>query len=102
MKSCQVATIPCRVCVLFSPFPVESKIVKQVPAAPAHSTELADNIAAAIRGQEDRIKKQAAAALAPRHGLFVLGKDLAAAFDAVERIDGNAYCILFSRMLSGS
>jgi len=76
--------------------------IKHVPAAPAHSTELADNIAAAIRGQEERIKKQAAAALAPRHGLFVIGKDLPAAFDAVERIDGNAYCILFSRMLSGS
>ncbi|HXV99553.1 MAG TPA: class II aldolase/adducin family protein [Anaerolineae bacterium] len=76
--------------------------IKHVPAAPAHSQELADGIAALLQGQEERIKKQAAAALAPRHGIFVLGKDLPAAFDAVERIDGNAYCILFSKMLSHS
>jgi L-fuculose-phosphate aldolase len=76
--------------------------IKHVPAAPAHSQELADSIAALLQGQEERIKKQAAAALAPRHGIFVLGKDLPAAFDAVERIDGNAYCILFSRILSHS
>ena len=76
--------------------------IKQVPAAPAHSVELAEYIAAAIRGQEERIQKQAAAVLAPRHGLFAIGKDLPSTFDAVERIDGNAYCILFSRLLSDS
>lgn len=73
--------------------------INHVPAAPAHSAELAESIATALRGQEERIKKQAAAVMAPRHGLFVLGKDLPAAFDAVERIDGNAYCILFSQIL---
>jgi ribulose-5-phosphate 4-epimerase/fuculose-1-phosphate aldolase len=33
--------------------------------------------------------------------LFVIGKDLDAAFDSVERIDTNAYCILMSRLLPG-
>jgi L-fuculose-phosphate aldolase len=66
--------------------------------APAHSQDLADNIANALRGQEDRIRKHAAAALAPWHGLFLMGKDLNAAFDAVERIDTNAYCILMSQL----
>lgn len=69
--------------------------------APAHSNSLADFIAQVIQGQEDRIRTQAAAALAAYHGLFVLGKDLDAAFDAAERIDVNAYCILMSRMLPG-
>lgn len=69
--------------------------------APAHSSDLAGFVAELIRGQEARIRKQAAAVLAPYHGLFVLGKDLDAAFDATERIDVNARCILFSRLLPG-
>ena len=69
--------------------------------APAHSNDLAESIAEVIRGQEERIRKQAAGVLAPWHGLFVLGKDLDAAFDAAERIDVNARCILLSRLLPG-
>ena len=70
--------------------------------APAHSSSLAEFIAAVIQGQEARIRTQAAAALAPWHGLFVIGKDLDAAFDAAERIEVNARCILMSQMLPGS
>jgi L-fuculose-phosphate aldolase len=70
-----------------------------VEYAPAHTQNLADNIANAIRGNEARIEKQAAAAIAPWHGLFVMGKDLDAAFDAVERIDNNAYIILMAQTL---
>ena len=69
--------------------------------APAHSGDLAAFIIDGLRGQESRIQKQAAAVLAPWHGLFVLGKDLDAAFDAAERIDTNARCILMSRLLPG-
>ena len=38
--------------------------------------------------------------IAPWHGLFVVGKDIDAAFDLTERIDTNAYCILMGRLLS--
>jgi L-fuculose-phosphate aldolase len=69
--------------------------------APAHSDALAENIADGLRGQEAVIRKQAAAVIVPWHGLFVLGKDLEAAFDAAERIEVNAQCILFSRLLPG-
>lgn len=69
--------------------------------APAHSNDLAEFIAGQLRGQEERIRKQAACVLAPFHGLFVVGKDLDAAFDAAERIDTNARCILLSRLLPG-
>jgi L-fuculose-phosphate aldolase len=68
-----------------------------VDFAPSHTANLAENIAGAMRGQEERIRKHAAAAIAPWHGLFVMGKDLDAAFDAVERIDTNAYCILMGQ-----
>jgi ribose 5-phosphate isomerase B len=67
--------------------------------APAHSEKLADRIAAAMQGKEEAIRKYAVAVMAPWHGLFVIGKDLDAAFDLTERIDTNAYCILMSRLL---
>jgi L-fuculose-phosphate aldolase len=76
--------------------------VKLVPFAPAHSAQLAENVAEALRGQTARIQKQAAAVIAPWHGLFVLGKDLDAAFDAAERIDVNAHCVLLARTLVGA
>jgi L-fuculose-phosphate aldolase len=75
--------------------------VKVCAYAPAHSPRLAENIVEVMRGQEARVRKQAAAVLAPWHGLFVLGKDLDAAIDAAERIDINARCILFARLLEG-
>lgn len=73
--------------------------VQVIPYAPAGSMQLAENIAEALRGQEARVRRQAAAVLAPWHGLFVLGKDLDAAVDAVERIEVNARCILLGRLL---
>lgn len=76
--------------------------VKCVDYAPAHSQDLADNVAAAIRGQETRIQKQAAGVIAPWHGIFLIGKDLDAAFDAVERFDTNARAILMAQSLGGT
>jgi ribose 5-phosphate isomerase B len=67
--------------------------------APAHSEKLADAIVEVVKGKDDYIRKYATAVLAPWHGLFVIGKDLDAAFDLTERIDTNAYCILMSRLL---
>ena len=67
--------------------------------APAHSEKLADFIAEAMQGKDEAIRKYATAVMAPWHGLFVVGKDLDAAFDLTERIDTNAYCILMSRLL---
>jgi L-fuculose-phosphate aldolase len=67
--------------------------------APAHSKELADSIASELHKKEKSLISQAAAVMAPWHGLFVLGKNLDAAYDAVERIDGNARILLTSSFL---
>lgn len=69
--------------------------------APAHSPVLAENIAAAIRGNEHRIRKQAAGVIAPWHGVFLIGKDIDAAFDAVERFDTNAYILMMAQQSFG-
>lgn len=76
--------------------------VPVVEFAPAHSAELANSVAAAIYAQKERIKKQAACVIAPYHGVFAMGKDIDAAFDAVERMDVNAYIILMSSLLERS
>lgn len=73
--------------------------IKVVPYAPAHSARLAESIAETLRGQEKRISKHAAGIIAPWHGIFVMGKDLDATFDAVERFDTNAYCITMAQGL---
>jgi ribulose-5-phosphate 4-epimerase/fuculose-1-phosphate aldolase len=39
--------------------------------------------------------------IAPWHGLFVMGKDLDAAYDAVERMDTNAHIVLMARQWVG-
>lgn len=73
--------------------------VQVIDYAPAHGAQLAENVVAALRGQEARIQKHAAGVIAPWHGVFLMGKDLNAAFDAVERFDTNAYCLLMARGL---
>jgi len=75
--------------------------VELVSSAPAHSADLADHILAALQPQAERIQKYAAAVLAPRHGVFVMAKDLLAGYDTLERVDVNAYCVLMSRLISG-
>jgi L-fuculose-phosphate aldolase len=70
-----------------------------VDYAPAHSADLAEHVAGAMQGQEARIKNHAAGVIAPWHGLFIMAKNLPAAFDAVERFDTNAYCILMAHQM---
>jgi L-fuculose-phosphate aldolase len=70
-----------------------------IPYAHAHSAELAGNVVEGLRGQEERVRVQAAAVLLPRHGIIVAGKNLMSTIDALERIDWNCWCILAQRML---
>ncbi|MCU0514847.1 MAG: class II aldolase/adducin family protein [Anaerolineae bacterium] len=73
-----------------------------IPYAPAHSPKLAELVAGTMQGREDRIKKHAAATIAPWHGLFLMAKDLNAGFDAVERMDTSAYIMLMGQMVPGA
>jgi L-fuculose-phosphate aldolase len=73
--------------------------IKVIKYAPAHGAELAQNIVDGLLGQDERIRKQAAAVIMPRHGIMVAGKHLMAAVDALERIDWNAHCILAQQLI---
>lgn len=70
--------------------------------APAHSPKLAERITATMVGREKMIVAHAAGTIAPWHGLFLMGKHLQAAFDAVERLDTNAYVMMMSQHLGAS
>ena len=70
--------------------------------APAHSPKLGERIVATMRGREALIAKHAAATIAPWHGLFLMGVNLQAALDAVERLDTNAHVIMMSQHLGAS
>ena len=61
--------------------------------------QLAENVFKGLCGQEERIARHAAAVIVPWHGLFAIGKDLYTTLDAVERIEINARCILFGKIL---
>lgn len=76
--------------------------VPVIPFAPSHSASLSDHIAQAMQGREAAITKQGLGVIAPWHGLFVMGKDLNAAYDAVERIDTQAYIYLMSARAGAS
>jgi L-fuculose-phosphate aldolase len=67
--------------------------------APTHTRQLAINVVEGLRPQAHLIVKQPVATLIPRHGIFVVGKDLDATYDALERIDRNAYIALMARLL---
>ncbi|MEW6401151.1 MAG: class II aldolase/adducin family protein [Chloroflexota bacterium] len=68
-------------------------------SAPAHTRELAENVLAAMRGQENRMQAQAAAVLIPYHGIILAGEDFDKTLDALERIDENAYCLTVRKLL---
>lgn len=77
-------------------------VTPTIEYAPAHSPKLAERITATMQGREQRIVKHAAGTIAPWHGLFLMGKTLEAAFDAVERLDTNAYVMMMSQHLGAS
>lgn len=77
-------------------------VTPTIEYAPAHSPKLGERIVASMKGREKRIVGHAAGTIAPWHGLFLMGKNLEAAFDAVERLDTNAYVIMMSQQLGAS
>jgi len=70
-----------------------------VPELPAHSPELAEAVVEELRPRADALTKHGIAVLIPKHGIVVAGRDLGDAYDTLERISGNAECILLCRLL---
>jgi len=69
--------------------------------AATHTPELAVNVVDALRPDAGKILKHPIATLIPRHGIFLAGADLNVTYDALERIDRNAYIALMAGRLRG-
>jgi L-fuculose-phosphate aldolase len=67
--------------------------------AATHTPELAVNVVEGLRDQAHNIPKHPIATLIPRHGIFVVGKDLNITYDALERIERNAYIAVMAKLL---
>jgi L-fuculose-phosphate aldolase len=74
-------------------------VVECIPETPSHSQELADRVVDLAARRAEQLKRTALAVILPKHGVAVLAPDLDAAYDALERLEENARCILFARLL---
>jgi L-fuculose-phosphate aldolase len=73
--------------------------VEVVPYFPSHSQELADNVVAALRPRQETLKKNGLGLILAWHGVVAVGRDLADAYDTLERMEWCAHTMLMSRLL---
>lgn len=69
-------------------------IIPLTEEVPAHSEALAHAVVKALEPQQERLTKHAIACLLPYHGITVAGRDLADAYDALERLDGSCHILI--------
>lgn len=73
--------------------------IQLIPPAPSHTDRLARYVAESLLPRADELNEHPLAVLLPFHGIAIWAGDLYAAYDALERIDLNAYTLLMMRLL---
>ena len=73
--------------------------IELTEVAKAHSERLANAVIKKMLKFKKEFEKHAIACLIPYHGIVVMGKNLAEAYDTLERIETNARCILLSKLI---
>ena len=73
--------------------------IELAPQARSHTPELAQGVVAHMTALRSRFAKSAVAALLPKHGVVIMAHDLLEAFDVLERLEGNARCLLLQASL---
>ena len=71
--------------------------IQVVPPLPSHSQELADAVVEKLKSQQERLQKNGLGLILARHGVVTVGRDLADAFDTLERLEWSAH-IQLSRL----
>jgi L-fuculose-phosphate aldolase len=69
------------------------------PEAPAYSQDQADKIVNVLKGQEEQMKKKAAAVLMPRHGIILASGDLITGLDCLQRMNTNAFAVMAQKWI---
>jgi L-fuculose-phosphate aldolase len=72
-------------------------VVPVVPPLPSHSSELADAVVTALRPRRDTLQANGLGLILAWHGAVTVGKDLADAYDVLDRLESSAYTLLMAR-----
>jgi L-fuculose-phosphate aldolase len=70
-----------------------------VEQAKAYSEDLANNVYDYFKDKRELLKKTGMCALLPLHGTVAVGKHLEQAFSVVERIECDAKCNIFGKLI---
>jgi L-fuculose-phosphate aldolase len=65
-----------------------------VPDLPSHSQELADAVVEMITPRKDVLAKNGLGLILSYHGVLCVGRDLADAYDTLDRLEWSAYALL--------
>lgn len=72
-------------------------LVEVVPPLPSHSGELADAVVGSLIPRRDVLRKNGLGLILAWHGAVTVGKDLADAYDVLDRLEASAHTLLMAR-----
>ena len=72
-------------------------IVEVVPPLPSHSRALAEAVVAAIRPRREAVQQNGLGLILAWHGAVAVGRDLADAYDTLDRLETSAHTLLMLR-----
>ena len=75
--------------------------VEVVPSLPSHSQALADAVVGKLSPRRETLEKHGLGLILARHGAVTVGRDLADAYDTLERLEWSAHALLMSEHLPG-
>jgi ribulose-5-phosphate 4-epimerase/fuculose-1-phosphate aldolase len=75
-------------------------VVEVVPPLPSHSQELADAVVAKIAPRRATLRSNGLGLILAWHGAATVGRDLADAYDTLDRLEWSAHTLLMSRQAS--
>ncbi|HWQ13119.1 MAG TPA: class II aldolase/adducin family protein [Roseiflexaceae bacterium] len=84
----------------FTDYTEKYGVTEVVPYYPSHSQELADAVVAALRPRSAAFAKNGLGLILAWHGVVVAGRDLADAYDTLERLEWAAHVQLMSHLLA--
>ena len=71
--------------------------VEVVPPAPSHSAELANAVVDTIRRRRETLQRNGLGLILAWHGAVAVGRDLADAYDTLDRLEASAHTLLMLR-----
>jgi len=73
--------------------------VDVVPALPAHTAAVAEAVVEKLMPRKETLSRNGLGLILAGHGAVTVGRDLADAYDVLDRLEWSAYILLMSRLL---